>query len=140
MKNLFSLTCFILLAATAVAQDYPGKRDSLYSEILKENRKFQVVLPQNYKPESGEKYDVMYVLDGEWNVRFMANTQQFTQEEAFMPSIIIVAVFNTDRNRDFLPTNSPEAPTSGGADKFLSFFKNELIPYINKTYPTNGDN
>jgi hypothetical protein len=29
---------------------------------------------------------------------------------------------------------------SGGADKFLGFIKNELIPYINKQYPSNGDN
>jgi len=29
---------------------------------------------------------------------------------------------------------------SGGAEKFLSFLKTELIPYIDKTYPTNGTN
>src|SRR6185503_439915 len=47
---------------------------------------------------------------------------------------------NTDRTRDFLPSNNKDFPTSGGADKFLAFFKNELIPLIDKTYQTSGEN
>jgi len=131
---------FFLLSFTTRAQDLPGKRDSLYSDILKENRIVQVVLPENYKPGSPEKYDVLYLLDGESNLKSISAIQQFTQNESYMPPLIIVAVFNTDRNRDFLPTHVEGNATSGGADKFLAFFKNELIPYINKSYPTNGEN
>src|SRR5689334_9524456 len=109
LRFVLALSVFFLLSfTTTVAQDYPGIRDSIYSDILKEKRAIQVVLPKNYKSESPEKYEVMYVLDGEWNVQFMANTQQFTQDEAFMPPIILVAIFNTDRNRDFLPTHSQD--------------------------------
>jgi len=123
----------------AAAQDLPGKRDSISSAVLKEKRIIQVVLPRNYKPGSTEKYDVLYVLD-DWNIKTINNVQQFIEDEAYMPPTIIVGILNTDRNRDFLPTHVADNKTSGGADKFLQFFKDELIPYVNKTYPSNGDN
>src|SRR6187549_20344 len=138
MKNSTSLFCIVLLfifffisLTNAVAQDLPGKRDSLYSEILKEKRILQVLLPENYRPGSEEKYEVLYILDGESNLKSISAIQQFAEGESYMPPIIFVAVFNTDRDRDFLPTHTAENATSGGADKFLAFFKNELIPYIN---------
>jgi len=130
---------FSLLHHRAAAQDLPGKRDSITSAVLKEKRIIQVVLPRNYKPGSKEKYDVLYVLD-DGNTRTINNVQQFIEDEAYMPPTIIVGVLNTDRNRDFLPTHVADTKTSGGADKFLQFFKDELIPYVNKTYPSNGDN
>jgi len=137
----FANICLLLFVSAVVtqAQHVPGKRDSLYSGILNENRVFQVSLPNGYQPGSSEKYEVMYILD-EGNINLIAPIQTFTEQEGYMPPLILVAVHNVDRNRDFLPTNAPAIPTSGKADKFLSFFKNELIPYINKTYPTNGSN
>jgi hypothetical protein len=57
-----------------------------------------------------------------------------------MPPIMMVAVFNTNRDRDMSPTHVAQMPASGGADKFLAFLKNELVPYINKSYPANGNN
>jgi len=133
--------CLLLFVSTVVthAQNFPGKRDSLYSSILNEKRMFQVALPNGYQPGSSEKYEVMYILD-EGNINLIAPIQNFTEQEGYMPSLILVALYNIDRNRDFLPSNAPEVPVSGGADKFLAFFKNELIPYIDKTYPTNGSN
>jgi len=131
---------FVLSLTPATAQDLPGKRDSIYSDVLKEKRILQVILPENYRPGSTDKYEVLYVLDGDGNARFVDNIQRFTLDESYMPPVIVVAVHNTDRNRDFLPTHTNELPTSGGADKFLSFFKTELIPYINKAYPSNGEN
>ncbi|OGL45746.1 MAG: hypothetical protein A2W05_10015 [Candidatus Schekmanbacteria bacterium RBG_16_38_10] len=37
-----------------------------------------------------------------------------------------------------MPVHVPEPAISGGADNFLSFIKDELIPYIDNKYPTNG--
>ncbi|KQV50767.1 hypothetical protein ASC95_15585 [Pelomonas sp. Root1217] len=130
---------FLLHFTHAMAQNLPGKRDSLHSDILNEERVIQVLLPENYKPGSEEKYDVLYILDGDSNMKSISAIQQFAQAESYMPPIILVAVFNTNRDRDLLPTHVGPKP-SGGAGKFLSFFKNELIPYVNKTYPTNGNN
>ena len=128
---IYLISAIIILSnlfVTAHAQGLPGKRDSLNSTILKEKRFIQVVLPENYKPGSASKYDVLYVLDGEGNTKLASEVQHFIQGEAYMPPIIIVGILNTDRNRDFLPTHVGDTPTSGGAAQFLSFLKNELIP------------
>jgi hypothetical protein len=45
-----------------------------------------------------------------------------------------------DRNVELTPTHLTDWKGSGGGPSFLSFIKNELIPYINKNYPSNGDN
>jgi predicted alpha/beta superfamily hydrolase len=71
---------------------------------------------------------------------------KFAKGENFVPPAIIVAVPNTyinkanQRDRDFLPVHVPQPAISGGAANFLSFFKDELIPYIDKTYPSNRAN
>ena len=128
----------VILCSGAAARELPGKRDSLHSAVLKEDRAFQVLLPENFDP--GQKYDVMYILDGDGNLNTISDIQQFAQNETFMPPVIMVAVFNTNRERDMTPTHADQLPGSGGADKFLAFLKNELVPYIDKKYPVSGNN
>jgi predicted alpha/beta superfamily hydrolase len=126
---------------TVVTKIDHGKLDSINSGILKQKRLIQVFTPANYKPGSTDKYDVLYVLDGgNWNTGLILQLQHFLEGEPYMPPIIIVSVLNIDRNKDLTPTHSSENNTSGGADKFLGFLKNELIPYVDKTYPSNGNN
>jgi len=143
-KSLIRRALFIIpllvIFSNATAQNPAAKSETLYSAVLKEEREFKVVLPDNYKPGSAEKYDVMYVLDGDWNLKSAADVQQFAQSNAYMPPVIMVAVPNTDRVRDMTPSKFSQVAGSGGADKFLAFLKNELIPYINKTYPASGNN
>lgn len=118
-----------------------GKLDSLYSDILKEKRLLQVFVPQQYKPGSADKYDVLYVLDGgNWNTGLINKVQPFVEGEGYMPPTIVVSVLGIDRNKDLTPTHLADWKTSGGAANFLGFIKDELIPYINKKYPSNGDN
>lgn len=141
MKTIVLSTIILLHAFIFVsAQSLPGKRDSIYSEVLKENRILQVWLPENYKPGSKEKYDVVYLLDGNDNIKLLSQVQQFAEHENYLPPFIIVGIYNTDRNRDLTPTPAKNFQTAGGAANFLRFLKTELLPYIDKTYPTNGDN
>ena len=142
-KRLFLLLqviCFFSLFSTIAAQDLPGKRDSINSAILGQKRIVQVVLPEKYRPGSTEKYDVLYVLDGDGNTKLAMDMQRFIEDEGYMPQTIIVGVLNIDRNKDLTPVHIDENKTSGGGDKFLGFLKDELIPYINKNYPSDGDN
>lgn len=139
-KALTFLLLACLWSGQLVAQQLPGIRDSINSQILQEKRFFQVVLPPGYKADLGKKYDVTYVLDGNWNTKLVADVEQLLGDEGRIPHNIIVSLFNTDRNRDFLPTHNESNRTSGGADQFLNFLKKELIPYINKTYPSDGEN
>lgn len=118
-----------------------GKLDSLNSNILKEKRRIEVFVPQNYKSGSSTKYDVLYVLDGgNWNTGLINKIQGFLEGEKYMPPTIIVSILGIDRNKDLTPTHIDGWNTSGGAAQFLGFIKEELIPYINQKYPANGDN
>lgn len=152
MKNrsffsIIILAIIVSLANIANAQDTVrrvidiGKLDSVNSTILNEKRLIQVFIPANYKPGSTDKYDVLYVLDGgNWNTGLIAKVQHFLEGESYMPPTIIVSILGIDRNKDLTPTRINYWNTSGGADKFLHFIKDELIPYIDRTYPSNGDN
>jgi predicted alpha/beta superfamily hydrolase len=130
---------------SAQLAELPILHDSLYSEILKEERGFDIVLPDKYNPASPEKYEMIYVMDAEWSTRIVSNIHQFLAID-FMPFNIIVGVNNRPsgkesmRGRDFTPTKEAGNMQSGGADLFLAFLKNELVPYINKKYKSSGVN
>lgn len=143
---LFFILSYIII--TVPAQDtllpvtYHGKLDSINSIVLKQKRFIQVFVPSTYKPGTRDTYDVLYVLDGgNWNMSVVNPVQRFLQNEGLMPSTIIVSVMGVDRNIELTPTvlKTWLAPT-GGADKFLAYIGDELIPYIDKNYPSNGDN
>ncbi len=131
----FLVFCYITVSAQEII------KDSIYSNVLKEQRKIEVVLPDKYNP--AEKYEVTYVTDGEWNTKIVAQLQRFAEIQ-FMPPNIIVSLPNTYVNndnyrvRDFTPYKIPDNKLTGGADNFLSFLKTEVIPYIEKKYPTKG--
>jgi tetratricopeptide (TPR) repeat protein len=61
-------------------------------------------------------------------------------ETNYISKMIVVAIPNTDRGRDFTPIfNFKEdrvTSVDNGAAKFLGFIKDELVPYIEKTYRT----
>ena len=142
---LLILVFFFQLTSIS-AQNNSFINDSIYSDILKEERSVRVLLPDNYKSGSSERYEVIYLTDGEWVVELFPFIYKFARGENYVPPVIIVALPNTyinkanQRDRDFLPVHVENPSISGGADRFISFLKNELIPYIDKTYPTNGTN
>ncbi len=137
LQTFFSIT---------YGQDFPFISDSIYSKYLKEYRSVKVLLPENYKPGSSDKYEVIYITDGEWAMSPFSFIYRFSESENFVPPAIIVSVPNryiekaNQRDRDFLPVHVSQPAISGGAGNFLSFLKNELVPYIDKTYPTSGVN
>ena len=132
--RIIFLTLLIFIAVKASAQDgYTIKKDSLQSEVLKQNRKISIFLPDGYDAKDA-KFPVLYVLDADGRDQHTVPTARFLFINGKMPKVIVVGVFNIDRNHDFLPDSSQVASTGGGADNFLKFFKTELIPYINKNF------
>ncbi|MDR3711555.1 MAG: alpha/beta hydrolase-fold protein [Puia sp.] len=147
------LILLVLSGAFAAGAQNPAswcpviQHDSLYSDTLKEERPIQVILPEKYQAGSSEKYDVLYVLDGDWNTKLGFDVTRFVESANFIPHMMIVSIPNIIvpngpnlRQRDYTPSHVGYQPESGGADRFLSFLKNELIPYINKKYPSTGKN
>jgi len=149
MKKAFllSLAATFSLITIARAQDtvftprYNGRLDSIQSSILHQKRYIEVFLPQDYKPGKPDKYDVLYVLDGgNWNTGLIRQVQRFVEGEGNMPPTIIVSVTGIDRNVELTPTHLDSWKGSGGGEPFLAYITKELIPHIDSTYPSNGDN
>ena len=137
---------FVLALNTALAQKPAIINDSIFSKVLNEQRKIKICLPEEYRPGSDTKYDVVYLLDGEIHLDIFSFIYKFARNEKLLPPLILVAIPNTYtnqgnmRDRDFLPEKTPENNKAGGANNFIDFFKNELIPYIDKKLPASGDN
>ena len=108
----------------------------LYSKILNEDRTLLINLPEGYD-ETTNSYPVLYILYGGQVQGYFAEAVHIVDRLSVgskIPDMIIIGVKNTDRYRDNLPINRNGEP--GGAENFLKFFKEELIPYIDKSYRT----
>ncbi|MCK5137888.1 MAG: hypothetical protein KAR19_19030 [Bacteroidales bacterium] len=112
-----------------------GKTVTISSEILDEDRTMLVYLPPGYE-QATEEYPVLYLLDGETHFLHGSGIVQYLSRLGLIPQMIVVAITNVDRTRDFSPTHDQRLPTSGGAEKFLSFLDSELIPHVDEYYRT----
>jgi predicted alpha/beta superfamily hydrolase len=123
----------------ALAQDVTatlGVTRTIKSSILSEGRKVVVHLPASYIT-SGNAYPVLYLLDGTpaFLLEMIAITTRLRNDRN-APEMIIVAIENTDRNRDMMPVVAKDLPGPPRAEAFLGFLEKELIPDIEKTYRT----
>jgi hypothetical protein len=115
------------------------------SEIMDEERKVIVHLPENYEQNNDKSYPVMYVLDGTSQDAHTFSKIDLLSKINQFPESIVVGIPNTrgNRSRDFTPhymkidLEEPNSKTGNG-NKFLAFIEKELIPFINKNYRTNG--
>lgn len=115
-----------------------GERLSLRSDILGEERMILVYRPSGSETGGGGKavYPVIYLLDGDTHFHHASGIVDFLSANGLMPPVIVVGVANTDRTRDLTPSRGPDAPTSGGADRFLDFLERELVPAVDARYAT----
>jgi uncharacterized protein len=128
-------------------------RERLHSEVLNEDQVVDVYVPPSYTVGNA-RYPVLYLLDGEANLEHTVGLTRFLAGKGRVPELIVVSVHNVDRpdehccrERDFTPVPDPKFriegrpptemfPTAGGADKFLRFFTEELIPHVEARYRT----
>lgn len=117
-----------------------GKVDSLYSNTLKEQRKIWVELPQNFNKNN--QYPVVYIIDGGVHLPTVSILQNY-YSGGFFPEMILVGISNQqNRTRDLtiskISSRQGGAFTqeTGGANKFIQFIEDELIPHIDSNYPT----
>ena len=121
----------------------------LSSSIVKQDYKLFIYLPESYTVNSDRTFPVVYQLDAN---NFFGSVTEIAQllsfgprfpGEANIPDFIIVGIgYDTKelrelmplRNRDLTPVFQESHPNSGGSVNFLSFIKEELIPYIDINY------
>ena len=140
---LFTFFLSSIIIAQSTGKDIIiGQSFSLNSEILNEERPYQIYLPSDYDV-NGAPLSVLYLLDGDGHFHHTTGIVSFLKDEGRIPNCMVVSIPNTtDRIRDLSPPfkldmeAKKERPNAGGADKMLSFIKEELIPHIDKTYNT----
>jgi hypothetical protein len=131
----------ILWINTSFSQDpvVIGQRKVIHSNILNEDRTYQIYLPQSYDWAVDRNYPVLYVLDGELNFIHTTGSVDFLASTSEIPELIIVAITSTVRVRDFTQTDwSSHWIGGGGANNFKNFLSKEIIPEIEKDYRTNN--
>jgi predicted alpha/beta superfamily hydrolase len=111
-------------------------------------RKYDIYvrLPANYARNQKKAYPILYVLDGQWDFKLLDSIYGGLLYDKFVPEMIIIGVtypgdspdYEALRARDYTPTQVAGFSGSGDGPKFLAFFKEELIPFIEAEYRADG--
>lgn len=141
MKTIIYFALSMVFSVSLLGQNIDlGFKDSIPSKILNENRKFFIKLPKGYN-QCDKSYPVIYRLDGDLDLHIetLGTIQRLVKAEEVLPEMIVVMIENTNRNRDMMPTKTSFFKSEPGAENFILFIKNELIPHINRSYRTTED-
>ena len=116
---------------------YNTKVEYLTSESIADSFCIFISIPDGYK-DNDKKYPVLYVLDGDIAYGMAASIARYLEVGGNIPELIIVGIgygsidksSSNKRSRDYKPI------ATGGAENFLIFLKDELIPYVDSNYRT----
>jgi len=152
MKTILTIL-FLSFLVNSYAQyprvDIPGSQVRKITSSIVDGQEYelQILLPGSYG-SSNKKYPVVYLMDSQWDFPLVKSIYGQQLYDKFIPEMIIVGItwggtkpnYDSLRIRDYSPTHHSSVPQSGGADKFLSFMKNELFPFIESSYPADSAN
>jgi len=117
---------------------------SIQSESMQDTREIVVHLPKNYDPDREEGYPVIYMLDAGAADKMTAEIASYYHWGDLMPEVIVIGLKNVRRGFDFLPhyyeAERDGEQVSGNGGKLLAYIENELIPFADNQFNTNGDN
>lgn len=116
---------------------YNATEKYVYSELIADSFCVFVSVPDDYY-SSDIRYPVLYVLDGDVAFGMASSIARYLQIGENIPELIIVGIgygvldksAGEKRKRDYRPTQT------GGAQYFLKFLEEELLPYIDNNYRT----
>ena len=141
-KYLYFVTLLFVLSGCG-SYEY----DNTYTLVSTTNNtsyKIEVVKPTDY--DSSKSYPVVYLLDPYLYIDSLKSIASQYKDENKINDIIIVGIDYTDANPNIARVNDYYYPsataqeiidagiTTGGGEKFHTFMKNELIPYIEAKY------
>lgn len=100
-----------------------------------------VRLPDGYNPDAPVRHPVVYLLDGDSLFPILAANHLFLTYDDALPEAIIVGIayggFDPSVNRRSYDFSAPAADArdgEGGADRFLAFLRDELLPEVERRY------
>jgi predicted alpha/beta superfamily hydrolase len=146
-----TLTLLILLSGCREVKENnndkivnPNNKSKFYSKAVNDTFDVSISLPNDYNSATKETYPIVYLLDANLYFEIVAAIFKNYSEVGLLPPAILIGIGYKDlqtmdslRSRDFtFPIAIPEyeMSLSGGADKFLSFINNELIPDNDSKY------
>ncbi|EKO3538319.1 alpha/beta hydrolase [Vibrio fluvialis] len=153
MKKI--ITTLAALLSLSSVQSAPLNYAQLYthhSSLLNEDREYSVYLPQEYARYPNQHFPVLYLLDGDQRLLQVAGIVHSFRSglTPAIPAMIIVAIHNTDRMRDYTPSHTTQLPNgesagpsyvhTGGGPKFLQYLTQELRPDIERQFRTTAPN
>lgn len=134
-------------AAKAQLDTIPASDNKAFlinSKTLNEQRSIWVHLPEGYYATT-QTYPTLYLLDGEGHFRYVSELVDYlsSYDRNRIPQMIVVAILNIDRTRDFTPihsllfggkVDSTLMRTTGGGAKFLQFIQTEVVPFVDSNF------
>lgn len=109
-----------------------GEEVSLPSRILGRAMTLRISLPESYS-RTGGSYPVLYTFQSFFH--HVSGTADYLRRINYTPELIVVSV-ESYSSADLSPERLGSNPDSGGADRFIRFFNDELFPFIDGRYRT----
>jgi predicted alpha/beta superfamily hydrolase len=150
MKNYFVIigliTLFINYASASAQQDvrdvnnfnlYNTQLKLLNSRFVDDTFHIYISLPDDYN-NTDKRYPALYVLDGDISYGIAAGITRYLEIGGNIPELIVIGIgygaidksAGNKRNRDYRPG------VNSGAESFLKFVNDELIPYVDGNFRT----
>ena len=135
-KKFFSLLpLLIFIAACDTIVEFSPEQTKMFSIQSISNGatyNIKVALPENYSPQV-QNYPAIYVLDGEEIFDFVAVKCKDISKDFSASNVLVISIgYGNDRTLDYTPTKAAEG--GGGAENFMHFIKDELIPKMENEY------
>ncbi|MFV0592517.1 MAG: alpha/beta hydrolase [Draconibacterium sp.] len=154
-KHLALIMAVALLPAMAIGQCKSIATPTVQSSALNQQREVWVALPDNY--DRSIMYPVLYVLDAETQFNLASALEDALSGSRQIPEHIVVGVPHTNKKKERVkdltfslsevnPYGDKILPpffndkNCGGGYQFLNFLNDELVPFIDSAYSTNGFN
>ncbi len=109
-----------------------GRELTLPSRILDRRMALRVYLPDGYG-RAGKRYPVLYTFQSFFH--HVSGIASYLSRVNAAPELIVVSVVNY-ASADLSPEKLESNPDSGGADRFIRFFREELHPFIDARFRT----
>ena len=145
-RRAFVLVGLALSLAACQAEerpDYPhGEGKNVPSVVYGEDRFATIHLPPRYETHPDARYPVLIVLDAPWMTAIAAAAAEELALDEKIPEMIVVGAVTPARLKEMTPPwlriYPPTNNRPGEADKLLAHLKDELLPWLEQNYRTNG--
>lgn len=135
--RLLAIAILLSFSTTILSQNIDSFQ--LQSSILKDSRLIKVWTPKDYSKD--KKYTVVYTLDASLIFDITCSDVNYLSDKdvGAIPNTIVVGIFFKDRNEDMgIMWDASSLNEKGQA--FKKMLNEELVPHIDKNYPTTGFN